>query len=188
MKKLLMWLACFLLCVNVCSFIGYAVEDEVDAEIKVVGNKREYSYTFDTKVEVLFHDIDLYHENLFLSYHVYDVNGALVEYENQRIPINMETDSFSCPLNIDLSVLSDGSNTEKYVVKFDIIDVQNAYWYSDADLYLKTDMIYVEQDALKAFCSGILGPIQQHPYVFFVNFICLLAFVIVAIKYRKIFE
>lgn len=188
MKMLLTWFGCLLLCVSVYFFSSYATEDGFAVEIKVADNQQVYSYIFDTNVEVIFHDINLYHENLFLSYHVYEADGALVEYENQRIPIIMETNSSSYPLKIDLSAFSDSSNTKKFIVEFDIIDIQNIYWYSDGDLRFKADNLYVEQNFTKAFLSGVFSPIQQHPYIFAVNCICLLMSVVVVVKYRKTFE
>lgn len=188
MKKILTWFGYLLLCVSVCSFVSYAVEDRVDVEIKIDGDRQVYNHTFDTNVEVKFYNKELYHEGLLLSYHVYDADGTLLEYENQRVPMFVETDSFHCPLKIDVSSLNDSSNMKKFVIKFDIVDVQNMYWYSDADLKMKADVIYVEQNALKAFQSGILKPIGRHPYIFAVNCICLLAFVAVVVRYRKIFQ
>jgi len=80
--------------------------------------------------------------NMFLSYHVYDAEQKLLEWDGDRFPLHFESGSVSALYEIPLrSYLEKAPQTE--VVKF-VFDIgQGEYWHSRAHLDFKGAIIEV---------------------------------------------
>ena len=81
-------------------------------------------------VQVIFHDLSLYNEHVKLSYHIYDEDGNVLAFENERIPLMINDGTVVVDLTLDISAAMELSTTKKVHVKFDVVDEKNAFWVS----------------------------------------------------------
>ena len=73
----------------------------------------------------------LFHDQVKLSWHVYDEAGNPLVYENQRIPFTLGADNkASVPVEIDLSKL--GLAPQTVTIQFDLVDEENLFWFADS--------------------------------------------------------
>lgn len=73
----------------------------------------------------------LFHDQVKLSWHVYDEAGNPLVYENQRIPFTLGADNkASVPVEIDLSKL--GLTPQTVTIQFDLVDEENLFWFADS--------------------------------------------------------
>ena len=73
----------------------------------------------------------LFHDQVKLSWHVYDEAGNPLVYENQRIPFTLGADNkASVPVEIDLSKLGLAPQTD--TIQFDLVDEENLFWFADS--------------------------------------------------------
>ncbi len=94
------------------------------------------SYTADREIavqlDVIFHDMRWYNDELYLSYHIYDKKGELLAFEGERIKIEIgpgdEVRGF--PVALDLADFPETEKELDAVIAFDIVDQKNAFWFS----------------------------------------------------------
>lgn len=72
---------------------------------------------------------ELYNENVKLSYHIEDVNGNMLVFENERISVSGMQLPAEVPIRIDLNGLFAETGISQAVVCFDLVDEENIYWF-----------------------------------------------------------
>ena len=73
----------------------------------------------------------LFHDQVKLSWHVYDEAGNLLVFENQRLLFTLgEDNKASVPVEIDLSKL--GLTPQTIIIQFDLVDEENLFWFADS--------------------------------------------------------
>lgn len=150
-----------------------------DVLIENLTYDKEYKAQFETKVRVRFLNKDYYNENLYLSYHVYAGDGeTLLSYENQRISIQIEDNCEALmTVPIDLSTILKQSKEEQLIVRFDIVDQENVYWFLDnANINFETCSVYCTIDKGAAALRVLKSGVREHPIILTVNLaFCLLS-------------
>ena len=78
------------------------------------------------EVRITTTDIGLFHDGVRLSWHIFDQNGSDLVYENQRIPVTMESDGAAVvPVEIDLAAL--GLAPQEIFIRFDLVDEDGTF-------------------------------------------------------------
>lgn len=65
--------------------------------------------------------------NYFISYHIYDVTGELIQYENPRIKVGLIKPGNSKEIEITIKVPEEKG---KYIYEIDMVK-ENSYWFKD---------------------------------------------------------
>lgn len=162
-----------------------AVQD-ADVVITNMSYEEEFSEKFESEVTVCFLNKDLYNDDVFLSYHVFDASGNdLLQYENQRIKIRLDDKGeMKCTIAIDLEeVLRD---TDTVIVRYDIVDQSNLYWFADnSEISLSTIDIKCRIDRSSATIRTLKSGVMSHPIIFAINFVVAIVMVIVLVYMRR---
>lgn len=109
--------------------------------------------TVDIKADVTFNDTALLNSGLKLSYHLLDKNGAMLVFENERIPLDSQQAHQTVDLTINTNELYDISGgADSVVVSFDIVDENNVFWFSD-----NSDISFVSQPVSVTPTAGGAG-------------------------------
>lgn len=107
---------------------GSAVSEDT-AQVSVLVDEISYSITHVTvTVTVKFEDESLYNRNVYLSFHSYDVNDELMEFENQRIPVTLDKNN-EMRYAFVISMNTYPENTD-VSLQFDLVDQGNVFWFS----------------------------------------------------------
>lgn len=144
-----------------------------EEEVKVVVNKNnEYDLNFDVEIEIVFKNKELYNENVFLSYHIYNEEGKDVQYENIRVPFSIDQNGEAkVKLPVDLSGLSKSVRNKKMIVKYDLVDQNNVYWFSsNTVINFETDVTNVVYNPLLSMYHNIVSEVKNHTVIFITNF------------------
>lgn len=164
----------------VLSINVYADEVEKNnVNINIMSEKSTYSPIIDCDVKVSYSNKNLYNNEQFLSYHIYDSSNNLLSYEGARIPIKLNEEM---KFNIDLSkYINLKSNKEAHIV-FDIIDQKQAYWMStNNNIQLKTENIKYEKNEFKRITNMYKTQFLGNKGIAFLNiipWICIVLFLI----------
>lgn len=164
--------------------------ENADVIITNLSYEEEFTKQFEVSVKVQFEDESLYNDNVYLSYHVYDALGEnLLKYENQRIKIKLDENSqMVCTLAIDLTEVM--KNADAVVVKYDIVDQANLYWFADKpEVKFSTVKINCELDWGRASLRTLKNGVTTHPLIFLINLIVTISVVgLILYLRRKISE
>ncbi len=190
-KKKIRFLNCFVVIffAIMCFFCLNASADEVknieDAVGVIWGHSSETSVAqINASVILRFNDLSYYNDSIKLSYHICDPEGNDIQYENERYSVVLdENNEAIIPLEIDLSSFQ----FDNIVVKLDIVDEKNNYWFgtmAEDDSFLPS--VTYEKNILKAILEILLCGIITQPFQFAINclvfILCLLCFIIVIKK------
>ncbi len=114
-----------------------AEDGSPDVEVLLDGSvdtSQTSDQTIAVQLDIIFHNMDWYNDQLYLSYHIYDSEGELLLFEGRRTLIENgaggEIRSF--PLVLNLADFAETKDKKEAVVTFDIVDEKNSIWFSDA--------------------------------------------------------
>ena len=106
-------------------------------------------------VTVTFKEDSLYNEGVYLSYHILDQNGELLQFENTRYPLTVEGGRAEQTILISLADLPEEENGEAMVIQLDLVDTQNVFWFSEnGDIAAKMDAITLESAEIEGPSGG----------------------------------
>lgn len=138
MKKVLAILAVLLMW-----SIPAVIEATADTDVTIEAGELVHSESgLTTDVMVHFDDLALYHEQVYLSYHIYDENGAVLVFENQRIPFAPEEDGRAC-----VTVNVNHNSGQPAQIRFDLVDERNAFWFStNTEIAFQTEVVHLGRE------------------------------------------
>lgn len=175
-------LLCFQLCVQ--------ASERADVVITNMSFDEEYAETFESKIKIQFFNRELYNDEVYLSYHIYDAsNYDIIQYENQRIKINLnEKGEMISAIAVDLKEIF--RNTENVVLRYDIVDQGKLYWFADnEEICFSTTSINCRVDRGSDNIRTLINGVTVHPVIFTINvFVAILtigAIIYIRIKSNK---
>lgn len=137
-------------------------------------------------VEVRFGSPELYNEGVKLSYKVYNSDMVDIAGENERYPLNYDGEKATAQVKLHLSDISGVPKNEKKIIRFDLVDETNLYWFGNSpDVDLVSSPITYEYD-LAYNLKAQYGYILRQQYIQIIINIAGIVFVsIVFVKIRK---
>lgn len=118
--------------------IVFSVQTVVAATSGVIVIPKEQEYTSEgiqVELSLEFMDPALYHEELYMSYHILDMSGNMLYQEGQRIPIPPIHDGMGdISFSVACANIPEISGEEQVQIQFDIVDQKNSYWFLDRGL------------------------------------------------------
>ena len=161
-KKNIIVVILLVLFILLCCVI-FSVQDNV----KVAGNSssvslrttdRSYYWSdkFSIRIDIFFKEPDLYNKSVKLSYHIYDEKGRIIQYENERVSFELSQSKAYVDVNINLRELRKNTKLDKCFIRFDLVDEQNIYWFSD-NVAIDFETVEIKYDnnifkLFKVFC------------------------------------
>lgn len=135
-----------IMCSNIIHVYAMSGQDNVSTEITTDIDLKQSKKQFNGTVFIKFYDTTLYNENVKLSYHIYDLHDNILIFENERLPFMPVNGTAEVKVSIDLNSIEQLANQKNYIIRFDLVDEQNIYWYRDnPNIHLKTiDINYSE--------------------------------------------
>lgn len=113
-------------------------------------------------VTVTFKEDSLYNEGVYLSYHILDQNGELLQFENTRYPLTVQGGRAEQTILISSADIPTGENGEAMVIQLDLVDTQNVFWFSEnGDIAAKMDAITLAPEEIKGSSGGDMGFLKQ---------------------------
>ncbi len=94
--------------------------------------------------DISFNDPELINDSLFLSYHITDIYGNEVQFENQRVPLSVDNAGAKAAIKVNAAEILAANGIQSGVVTFDIVDTENIFWYLDSSYYFVTQRITVD--------------------------------------------
>lgn len=122
MKRILCWLICVLLGMLI---IPWAAATE-PYDVTITADFSQEGRMLNGLVTVEFANLELYHDQVKLSWHIYDSAGTELLFENERYPFSVENGRAEVPVNIQLPDLG----VEDVCIRFDLVDEKNVFWFS----------------------------------------------------------
>ncbi|MGG4144507.1 hypothetical protein ABEW34_15385 [Paenibacillus algorifonticola] len=163
--------------------------NELDSDVKIIVNsqKENYSKKMNVNLTVVFNNKELYSDKVFVAYHLYDNNNKEILWEGKRYPLSINDDGVGkLTFDIDLALKSTLANVDYAKVDFDLVDEENAYWFSTySNITLATDHIIYQNDRLKEMLFTLSSSIKSHPVIFSINILFFLLFIYGFYKIRK---
>ncbi len=175
-------------------FMPAVIATESDDVILLIsGDKEIYAKNTELTVDIHFNNTNIYNQNLYLSYHIFlnqqdNRVSESVQYENVRIPIILD-DSLSASIQIPVDLDSKELNEYKQLyLKFDIIDEENIFWYSQSDIKMNVGTVVYVDDFFKRQIMLIRDAFKINPVIFIVNILITLLAIcsIILIKKREL--
>lgn len=146
---------------------------QVFAEKEVI-----YSSEDTINVDVVFGGNKLYNEHIYLSYHVKNVQGDVLQYENSRYPIALYEDN-TATVSVDINVNDIEVENGVLLLEFDIVDEENLFWFSDReDINFQTSVVRCETKGINRMINSLKQEIGNKPVAFLCNAIVFIAFVV----------
>lgn len=183
---------CFFI-LNFLSFFSAFADDREhpDVKISVLSDKEIYEEEFVSEVQVIFYNQDLYHDGIFLSYHILqkDENGTIeiLEFENQRVKVVLdESGTAGITLQIALNELKNGVYLE-----FDLVDVNNLFWFSyNEEIDFSSDVIEIFDRPIYKHIKQLEQAVRSETGVFAVNLMVFIGGIgiYIYVRRKKIFE
>lgn len=134
-------------------------------------------------VTVFFGDASYYHEQVKLSWHIYDADGGLLAYENARIALPpLENGQCVVPVSIDLNHSAALSGAKDYTVRFDLVDERNAFWFSEREQFdFRTAEAVYHYRFLSEVADTFSGAAKNQMPLLFLNVVMAVCAVVVAV-------
>ncbi|MDR2409052.1 MAG: hypothetical protein LBE13_13190 [Bacteroidales bacterium] len=156
-------------------------EDSMNAvEIQIINNDKIDSQKFNVIVKVHFYDISLYNDEIYLSYHIYDLSGIVAKFENERYRITLDKNN-----DFIQNVVIDNIDVP-CIIKFDIVDQKNIFWFLDNEnIEKKFAEIKRENNMLMMALNNILSSIKEDIFLFLVNLSFFIMTVIILLSIKK---
>lgn len=141
--------------------------------------------TAELEVKVSFSDTSIYNKQIYLSFHILDSDGEMLQYETARYLISLDDKGeATIPIQIDLNDYAEGRN--ELEIELDVVDEQNLYWFLDRD------SVQVESVRVRCLLSGwerlyesLKSEILDSPAIFCANVVVFLLFCVVFFKIRR---
>lgn len=112
-------------------------------------------------VTVTFKEDSLYNEGVYLSYHILDQNGELLQFENTRYPLTVQSGRAEQTILISSADIPEEAHGEAMVFQLDLVDTQNVFWFSEnGDIAAKMDAITLESAEIEGPSGGDMD--QNH--------------------------
>ena len=112
-------------------------------------------------VTVTFKEDSLYNEGVYLSYHILDQNGELLQFENTRYPLTVQGGRAEQTILISSADIPTGENGEAMVIQLDLVDTRNVFWFSEnGDIAAKMDAITLAPEEIKGSSGGDMNQNQ----------------------------
>lgn len=106
-------------------------------------------------VTVTFKEDSLYNEGVYLSYHILDQNGELLQFENTRYPLTVQGGRAEQTILISSADIPKEAHGEAMVFQLDLVDTQNVFWFSEnGDIAAKMDAITLESAEIEGPSGG----------------------------------
>ena len=106
-------------------------------------------------VTVTFKEDSLYNEGVYLSYHILDQNGELLQFENTRYPLTVQGGHAEQTILISSADIPEEAHGEAMVFQLDLVDTQNVFWFSEnGDIAAKMDAITLESAEIEGPSGG----------------------------------
>ena len=106
-------------------------------------------------VTVTFKEDSLYNEGVYLSYHILDQNGELLQFENTRYPLTVQGGRAEQTILISSADIPEEAYGEAMVFQLDLVDTQNVFWFSEnGDIAAKMDAITLESAEIEGPSGG----------------------------------
>jgi hypothetical protein len=158
-----------------------SAEDVMNAvEIQVINKDKINSQKFNVIVKVHFYDVSLYNEEVYLSYHIYDLSGNVVKFENERYHMTLD-DNNDFIQNIVVDNIDDSC-----IVKFDIVDQKNIFWFlGNENIEKEFAEIKQERNMLTTALNNILYSIKEDIFLFLVNLLFFIMTIIILLSIKK---
>ncbi|MCK8489218.1 hypothetical protein M0651_18760 [Paenibacillus sp. MBLB2552] len=166
-----------------CSVILYIFFNTITASASAsanvtisVNSKSQYSKTFTADVNVLYKNKELYNDNVFLSYHVFDSNHQLIRWEGERFPFKLDSkNDVTVSLQVDISSDLKQMNKQEAYVEFDLVDEEHAFWYSTKpEINLYTEQIKYSNNIYLEFYYTLSNAYNENRVIFIGNLIFLI--------------
>lgn len=173
-----------------------------DVKIESDINKNISSNIVNSNIKITFKNKNLYNEQVKFSYHITDLSGKSIQFENERIPFQIDENGIGIvKLNVNFDNLTTPIDNNKFVIQFDLIDEKNLYWFkSNNEIKIESnDILYnkpvishpkeiiknsVEDNKVNDL-NNILINITKNKYVLFVNIISILLMAALFLLYKK---
>lgn len=158
-----------------------------DVFLKVTSKKEEFRNSFTAKVTIEYSDKNLYNNQNYISYHVYDKENNELLWEGKRLPFEIDKEGKATQqVEIDLKSEISSKDLSFARITFDIVDEKNEYWYStNPNINFSSDAIIVDQDIKKRFTGTLSSAIFETPVIFGMNFLCFILFICLLIRLKK---
>ena len=103
--------------------------------VSVTAGQPEYtSVGLKVPVEVQFSDMSLYNNEVALSAHVYSDDGEILVWETTRYLLELDDSGHTSQIvEINLSDYAELSAVSNGILRFDLVDQKNAFWFSDKE-------------------------------------------------------
>lgn len=147
-----------------------SVDITADFPTTIVGRQIEGNIT------VSFEDPALYHDEVKLSWHIYDTDGEELVFENERLVLP-EVNNGQCviPVNVDLR----DTGAKAFSVRFDLVDEKNAFWFSQSGLIeLRSVEPIYRYNLFREMIGVLTGVVTEQPVLLAINVlldICIVA-------------
>ncbi|WP_162145093.1 hypothetical protein [Cellulosilyticum lentocellum] len=128
----------------ICPIMAFCSTD-AEVTIEVINQTALVNKCFVGDAIITFNNIELYNENVKFSYHIYDEEGNILVFENERIPFSLQGNVATISLNIDFDKYEQLKRKNKFVVKLDLVDEQNIYWFGD-NAHINFKPYYIQYD------------------------------------------
>lgn len=165
----------------------YAAEPTPDVSIQLCETPQVGDAEIAATVLIKFSEMDLYNDNIYLSYHIYDAGGDAIINENQRVKIDLDNQGTQrLELTINYSEAKAITKDDRLVVIFDIVDEKNAFWFSDKDSIVFSS---AKIDTHRTVAEKLLAEIGESKVIFGINItvsvICIIAVIFQYRKYKR---
>lgn len=189
LENLLKKISIFLMMVCIGGMIYNTLSHAQEGEKSIVRLMPKKSVILDTvadlEVSVSFVDTSIYNQQLYLSFHILDSDGEMLQYENARYLISLDGNGeTTIPIQIDLSAYAEGR--DELEVELDVVDEENLYWFLDRD------SVQVESVKIRCLLSGwerlrarLKSEIMDSPVIFCANVFVFLIFCVTLLKIRR---
>ena len=130
-KKCIIYFIVFVMFLN-CEYLVVSANNNHEISSVVIStniNKVQFKKQFNGTVIVYFNDLNLYNNNVKLSYHIYDQNDQNIQFENERLSLTLVDGKATTNVSIDLDKIDTVKDLKKCIIKFDLVDEQNVYWF-----------------------------------------------------------
>ncbi|GGG63341.1 hypothetical protein [Paenibacillus radicis (ex Gao et al. 2016)] len=186
MKKFMTMMFIIMCLLSIKATTIYATPSE-DVNIIVNSEKDQYSKMFDVDLTVQFNKEELYNDQVYLAYHLYDINNKEILWEGQRFPISVNDKGISYvkqTINLESGLSSLKDNYVKVV--FDLVDEKNTYWFSlNPKVKVSSEVIIFNNDYFKKFVGTLKLSFTNHPVIFSVNAAFFVLFIFFFFRIRR---
>lgn len=99
----------------------------ITSDIDLVQSKQQISGS----IYVNYSNISLYNDMVKLSYHIYDKDNNVLIFENERMSFTLIDGKAMVDININLNDKKEISDMKNLIIRFDLVDEKNLFWYND---------------------------------------------------------